>query len=113
MTRNEIKAGDIVEIALFFADKPAEKKRRTALVIDTIKDDAIVAFVTSNIKYDGVILEEDSLESGRLKNKSVVRVEKLNYISKKECRYIGTLKKESFKSVLKGVQFYFTTSYYK
>lgn len=72
MTRNEIKAGDIVEIALFFA-----------------------------------------LESGRLKNKSVVRVEKLNYISKKECRYIGTLKRESFKSVLKGVQFYFTTSYYK
>ncbi|MBI4839265.1 MAG: lipopolysaccharide biosynthesis protein RfbH [Nitrospirae bacterium] len=113
MPKKRIKRGDIVELSAPLAGKSQKKKKEMYVVINIVKNYALVAALTSNLKYDGVFIEEDGLESGRLKNKLVVMIEKLNQVSAAGCNYIASLKMESFEKILRGIQFYFTTLFYR
>jgi len=109
---NNFNIGDVVKSEIKFVDNSKESKIRTLVVVDVIKQDVLVAFMTSNLQYHGVLLDEDSLTKGRLKNKSLVRVEKLTYAHYAEFEYIATLTDIALKKVLKGINLHNTKTYY-
>jgi hypothetical protein len=57
---------DVVKSEIKFVDNSKESKVRTLVVVDVFKDDVLVAFITSNLQYSGVLLDEDSLTHGHL-----------------------------------------------
>ena len=110
---NKFKIGDVVKSEIKFVDNSKESKVRTLVVVDVFKDDVLVAFITSNLQYSGVLLDEDSLTHGRLKKKSLVRVEKLTYAHYGEFGYVSTLNDNALKKVLKGINLHNTKNYYE
>jgi len=109
---NNFKIGDVVKSEIKFVENSNESKIRTLVVVDIVKEDVLVAFMTSNLKYSGVVLDEDSLLQGRLKKKSVVRIEKLTYAHCSEFEYISTLNMNALQKLLKGISLHNTTNYY-
>lgn len=110
---NKFKIGDVVKSEIKFVDNSKVSKVRTLVVVDVFKEDVLVAFMTSNLQYSGVLLDEDSLTHGRLKKKSLVRVEKLTYAHYGEFEYISTLNDNALKKVLKGINLHSTKNYYE
>jgi CDP-4-dehydro-6-deoxyglucose reductase, E1 len=107
------KSGDIVATELQFTDEPSLSKKRLLVVIDVVGDDLLTAFITSNLKYKGIILPIDSLMKGRFKSPSLIRVEKLIYISSHLCSYVSSLKREYFDKILRGSIFHLIGVHYK
>lgn len=77
-----MKKGDVILVPFPFSDLSG-KKYRPALVLADFKDDIIVAFITSQSKYDGLFdyKVKPSIDNG-LKLPSRVRVNKLATLDK-------------------------------
>ena len=100
-------AGDIVVVSFPFTDLSLARKR-PALVLATLDgDDIILCEITSKIRKDNYVisLENEDLESGFLKVKSIIRPNRLLTIHKNKIKYkFGRIKEFKLEEVLSKVK---------
>jgi len=107
-----LKTGDIVSVKNLYGNGN-DFKNKILLVMDSARQDLLCAFITTNKKYDGVILTNKDLEEGILKEEGVIRVEKLYYIPVQICTKIASVKKEFLDNVLRAFAKYAASVYFK
>ena len=95
--------GDIVVVPFPFTDL-SDSRKRPALVLSNLEgDDIIICEITSIIRTDSYVvsLENNDLESGKLKTKSIIRPNRIVTIDKKKINYkFGKVKDSKFQEVL-------------
>ena len=94
--------GDIIVVLFPFSDLSSERKR-PALVLSNIEgDDIVICEITSRIKKDlySVSLENKDLESGNLRTKSIIRVNRILTIHEDKINYkFGKINNSKIKEV--------------
>lgn len=100
-------AGDIIVVSFPFTDLSTTRKR-PALVLSNLEgDDIIICEITSRIKKDKYIvsLENEDLELGNLRTKSIIRPNRLLTIHKGKINYkFGKIKKEKLEETIEKVR---------
>ncbi len=103
-------AGDIVVVAFPFTDL-SNNRRRPALVLANLEgDDNIICEITSITRKDlyVVSLENEDLESGKLKTSSIIRPNRLLTLHKSKINYkFGRIKDSKLKEVMEKVKIIF------
>jgi len=97
--------------SIYFIDMPysdfKQFKARPVLVLKIIdKNDILILPLTTNIKREGIVITNNDIEEGSLKKDSIIIVPKLTAIDQSLVttqRHIATLKKSTFKTVLKEI----------
>jgi len=107
-----LNPGDICLVRIPFSDRSGYKSR-PLFVINTKGEDVLGAFITTNKIYEGVSLTDDDMEEGTLKKESVIRIEKLYYVSSKLCKKVGRVKKECLDKVLRAFTKYGGNIYFE
>lgn len=89
----DFKTGDLVVVRFPFSDQQQSKKR-VALVVQANERDALLAYITTKIdssSADAIIFAMEDLSEGWVKSESMIRLDKLNYVSVDLCEKIGRL----------------------
>jgi len=110
---------DIGALALVkyeYTDKSGWKVR-PGLITGEYLNDYLVTFITKKVdKYShedtSIIIDNDDLAAGRLKNRSIVRTHKTFWIGKSQCKRVGNLKTEITDKILRLNEKYFVGNYY-
>jgi len=97
--------------SIYFIDMPYSDfktfKARPVLVFQIIdKNDVLVLPLTTNLERDGIVIGKKDIAKGVLKKDSIVIIPKLTAIDQtliSEQQKIATLKKNTFKKVLKEI----------
>ena len=96
--------GSIYFISMPYSDFKTAKGR-PVLVFKTIdKNDLLVLPLTTNLKREGILINNNDISDGSLKKESVIIVPKLTAIDASlilGSRFIASLKEESFEKVKK------------
>ena len=76
-----------------------------------------MTFITKEVdKYKhentSIIIDNNDLAAGRLKQKSIVRTHKTFWIEKRQCKRVGMLKTEVTDKILRLNEKYFVSNYY-
>lgn len=103
-------AGDIVVVSFPFTDL-SDSRRRPALVLANLGDDVIICEITSIMRNDlyVVLLENNDLESGKLKVRSIIRPNRIVTIHKSKINYkFGKIKDSKLQEVLAKVKIVFS-----
>lgn len=108
-----LKPGDIVLVHNIPYSDISDSKSRPLLVIDSKEQDLLCAFITTNNKYCGISLTNDDLEEGNLRKDSLIRLEKLYYISTSLCDKVASVKKEFLDNVLRAFTKYGSKLYFE
>ena len=102
--------GDIVVIAFPFTDL-SSVRRRQALVLSVLEgDDIVICEITSVIRKDSyaVLLENDDLESGKLKVRSIIRPNLILTIDRNKINYtFGKVKDLKLREVFEKLKLVF------
>ena len=110
---------DIGALALVkyeYTDKSGWKVR-PGLITGEYLDDYQVTFITKEVekyKYENtsVIIDNEDIAFGALKQKSIVRTHKSFWIEKRQCKRVGALKTEVTDKILRLNERYFVRNYY-
>jgi len=75
------KRGEIVLVPVPFSDLSSTKKRPVLVVSNTLHNyvsrDMIVVAITSNLQQNGIVIEAEDLNIGKLPRTSIIRCEKI------------------------------------
>ena len=108
--------GALTLVKFQFTDQ-SDWKVRPGLITGEYLNDYQVTFITKQVeKYRhenaSFIIGEDDLASGKLKQKSIVRVHKSFWVEKTQCKIVGMLKTEAMDKILRLYQKYLVQNYY-
>lgn len=106
-----LKSGDIVLVHVPYSDR-SDSKSRPLLVIDVRGEDLLGAFITTNKKYKGLTITNDDMKEGFLKKESLIRIEKLYYVSSNLCEKVGRVKEEFLDIALRTFTKYGSSVHY-
>ncbi len=102
-------SGDVIVIDFPFSDLK-DSKRRPSLIIKVPKgEDIIICQITAESQESSVEipLNSEDFESGNLKRKSFVRIDKITTLNRSRIKYrIGSLKQKKVNEVLDKVCLY-------
>src|SRR3990167_6414311 len=103
-------AGDIIVVSFPFTDLSSTRKR-PALVLSNVEgEDVIMCEITSVMRKDAYVitLENKDLESGKLKNKSIIRPNRLLTLHINKINYkFGKVKDLKLQEVLEKIKILF------
>ena len=103
-------AGDIVVVSFPFTDFSSARKR-PALVLSNVEEgDILICEITSIIRNDSyvVYLENEDLESGKLKVRSIIRPNRIVTIHQSKINYkFGRIKEFKLQEVLEKIKIIF------
>jgi hypothetical protein len=96
--------GHIYFIAMPYSDFTKVKARPVLVYAAIDKNDFLILPLTSNLKRDGIIINQNDIEDGNLKKESIVVIPKLTAVDASllmGTRFIASLKKDSFNKIKK------------
>ena len=108
--------GSLVLVKYEYTDKSGWKVR-PGLITGEYLNDYQVTFITKEVdKYShedtSIIIDNEDLASGALKQKSIVRTHKIFWVEKDQCKKIGTLRNEVTDKILRLSQKHLVRNYY-
>jgi len=94
--------GNIYFIKMPYSDFKNSKGRPVLIFKSIDKNDFLILPLTTNLKRDGIIINNDDIEDGSLKKESVVIVPKLTAVDSSlilKAHFIASLKTDSFRKI--------------
>lgn len=110
-----LKSGDIVLVRDSYFDNAVNLIDGLLIVLESKGQNilcATIAEVEENVDYNNLIVRNNDLEKGKLKNKGTIRLEKLHSISPDMCEKVGTVKEEFLNKILRAFTKYASSIYY-
>lgn len=95
-------AGDIIVVPFPFTDLSTTRKRPALVLASLEGDDIVICEITSRMRKDSYVvsLENKDLESGSLRTKSIIRLNRLLTINRNKINYkFGKIKQEKLEEV--------------
>ena len=103
-------AGDIVVVSFPFTDFSSARKRPALVLSNVENNDILICEITSIMRNDSyvVYLENEDLESGKLKVRSIIRPNRIVTIHQSKINYkFGRIKDFKLQEVLEKIKMVF------
>ena len=110
-----LKSGDIVLVGDSYFDNTINLKNKLLIVLDPKGQNILCAIIEEDdedVNYRSLILKNNDLEEGSLKNEGIIKLEKLHCIPSDICERLGTVKKEFLNKILRAFTKYASSIYY-
>jgi len=112
-----LKTGDML-LAEFPYSNQAGLKRRPVVLVNSFKEDLLVAYFTTEIaKYaneaTSVLISQEDISEGRIRSTSVIRVHKLAIIEARLCKWVARLGTKKIDEILRKLAFIPTKAHFQ
>jgi len=110
-----LKSGDIVLVRDIYFENTINLKNKFLIVLDLKSKNILCAIIEEDdedVNYHSLILKNNDLEEGSLKNEGIIKLEKLHCIPSDICEKLATVKKEFLNKILRTFTKYASSIYY-